>query len=494
MSTIQDTTARPLGLGVNRPADAGVAAAAGVAAVLADLAVRSGVAGVAGTLLVIAVVAGLLASGRVANAPVGGRVAGVEAAWVVGAALPFGLFLSLRTSPWLLPLDIMAIAGLLLLGSSLAGGGRLFDLPVPNLAVRAVHAGVHGLAAPAFLAGPLARRRPAAVLVGAGLALPLLVVLGLLLASADAVFAGFFSWWRSPETVIVHAVLLGVGAWGMAGLLRLSSADPAPAAPQLPYRLGHVEGTVVVGSLVALFTAFAVAQVIAVAGGARHVLETAGLTYAEYARQGFFQLLAVAAITLVALVGLRAVTDLSDPVHRRRFTVLGEVAIALTLVILAVALRRLGLYTQAYGLTMLRLFSLVFTLWIGTVLVLAGGALAGVGAHRAWFTGAALVTGLALLLGLNALNPEAIVARHNVERAARQLAVDPAYLAELSDDAVPALVEGLARLEEPERTAVLAAVCAGDDWPFDGWAAANTSRRRAMDARQRVCGPVGVRR
>jgi hypothetical protein len=485
VSLIQDPGVRPLGMGVNRPADGRVLVAAGVAAVLADLAVRSGVAGVAGTLLVIAVVAGVVASGRTTS---------IEAACVVGAALPFGLFLSLRTSPWLLPLDIMAIAGLLLLGSSLAGGGRLFDLPVPNLAARGLHAAAHGLAAPAFLAGPLSRRRPAAILAGAGLALPLLVVLGLLLASADAVFAGFFSWWRSPETVITHAVLLGAGAWGMAGLLRLSSAGPAPAPPQLPYRLGPVEATVVVGSLVALFTAFAVAQVIAVAGGASHVLQTAGLTYAEYARQGFFQLLAVAAITLVALVGLRAVTDLSDPVHRRRFTVLGEVAIGLTLVILAVALRRLGLYTDAYGLTMLRLFSLVFTLWIGTVLVLAGLALGGVGADRAWFTGAALVAGLAMLLGLNALNPEAIVARHNVERAARQLAVDPLYLAELSDDAVPALVDALPRLQEPERTAVLEAVCAGRDWPFDGWAAANTSRRRAMDARQRVCGPVGVRR
>jgi hypothetical protein len=485
VTVLQDPVARPLGMGVRQPADVRVLVAAGVAAMLVDLAVRAGVAGVAGTLLVFAVVAGVLASGRVTN---------IEAACVVSAALPFGLFLSLRTSPWLLPLDIMAIAGLLLLGTSLAGGGRLFDLPVPNLAVRALHAAFHGVAAPAFVAGPLSRRRPVAILAGAGLALPLLVVLGLLLASADAVFAGFFSWWGSPETVITHAVLLGVGAWGMAGLLRLSSADPAPAPPQLPYRLGHVEATVVVGSLVALFTTFAVAQVIAVAGGARHVLETAGLTYAEYARQGFFQLLAVAAITLVALVGLRAVSDLSDPVCRRRFTILGEAAIALTLVILAVALRRLGLYTSAYGLTMLRLFSLIFTLWIGTVLVLAGLALGGVGPDRAWFAGAALVSGLALLLGLNALNPEAIVARHNVERAASQLAVDPVYLAELSDDAVPVLVDALPRLPEPERAAVLDAVCAGGDWPFDGWAAANTSRRRALDARQRVCGPVGVRR
>lgn len=480
-----ETTARPLGLGVTRPADARVLVVAGVAALLTDLAVRSGVAGVAGTLLVLAVVAGVLTSGRVAT---------VEAACVVGAAVPFAAFLSVRTSPWLLPLDVMAITGLLLLGTSLSGGGRLFDLPLPSLAVRALHALGHGLAAPAFVAGPLARRRPAAVLVGAGLALPLLVVLGLLLASADAVFAGFFSWWSSPTELIVHAVLLGIGAWGMAGLLRLSSAEPAPAAPELPYRLGHVEAAVVLGSLVALFTAFAVAQVIAVAGGASHVLGTAGLTYAEYARQGFFQLLAVAAITLVALVGLRAVTDLSDPVHRRRFTVLGEVAIVLTLVILAVALRRLNLYTQAYGLTMLRLFSLVFTLWVATVLVLAGVALSGAGADRAWFTGAALVAGLALLLGLNALNPEAIVARHNLERAARHLAVDPVYLAELSDDAVPALVGALPRLPARERAVVLAAACAGEESPFDGWAAANTARRRAMDARQRVCGPVGVRR
>ncbi|MDP1805285.1 MAG: hypothetical protein Q8K72_08980, partial [Acidimicrobiales bacterium] len=85
MSTIEHPTARPLGLGVNRPADVRVLVAAGVAAVLADLAVRSGVAGAAGTLLVVAVVASLLASRR---------VPGLEAACVVGAALPFGLFLS----------------------------------------------------------------------------------------------------------------------------------------------------------------------------------------------------------------------------------------------------------------------------------------------------------------------------------------------------------------------------------------------------------------
>ena len=478
------TSPRPLGLGVERPADGRVLAAAAVAAVLTDLAVRSGVIGVGGTLLVVAVVTGVLASGR---------VHGAQAGALVAATALFGVFLSVRMSPWLLPFDILAIGGLLVLGASLARGGSLFDLPLPSLAMRALHALGHGLAAPAFLAAPLDRHRPAAVLRGVGLALPLLVVLGLLLASADAVFAGFFQWW-SPATVITHAVLLGIGAWGMTGLLRLTSADPSPAVPVLPFRLGHVEATGVLGSLLALFTAFAIAQVVAISGGGRHVLQTAGLTYAEYARTGFFQLLAVAGITLVALVGLRAVTDLSDPGHRLRFTVLAEAAIALTLVIVVVALRRLGLYQDAYGLTMLRLYSSVFAVWIGVVLVLAGCALAGVAAGRAWLFGAAMVAGLALLLGLNIVNPEAFVARHNIDRAVKTQKVDPGYLAELSDDAVPTLVRSLSRLSEPARGEVLAAVCAGSRPSTDGGAATNTSRRRAMDARRQVCQAGVVRR
>ena len=484
MSIMQTTSPRSLGMGIERPADGLVLGAAIVAAVLTDLAVRSGVAGVAGTLLVVAVVAGVLASGR---------VAGLQAAGVVAAALPFGVCLSLRMSPWLLPLDILAIGGLLVFGASLGRGGSLLDLPVPNILVRALHALGHGLAAPAFVAAPLERRRSAAVLRGAALAIPLLVVLGLLLASADAVFAGLFQWW-SPLTVIGHAVLLGIGAWGMAGLLRVASAEPAPAAPRLPYRLGHVEATVIVGSLLVLFAAFAVAQVVAASGGGRHVLETAGLTYAEYARSGFFQLLAVAGISLVSLIGLRAATDLSDPAHARRFTVMAEAVLALTMVIVAVALRRLGLYQDAYGLTMLRLYSSVFAVWIGVVLVLAGLGLAGVAAERAWFPAAAMVAGLALLLGLNIANPEAMVVQHNVDRAAKTQKVDPTYLAELSDDAVPELVRALPRLPEPAAHEVVNSVCAGEAGPFDGWAAFNTSRRRAMDARRQVCSPGVTRR
>jgi len=105
-----------------------------------------------------------------------------------------------------------------------------------------------------------------------------------------------------------------------------------------------------------------------------------------------------------------------------------------------------------------------------------------------------MVAGLAFLLALNVADPEAVVVRHNVARAAKTQKVDPSYLAELSDDAVPALVAALPSLPEPARTEVVAAVCDAPQPEFTGWAATNTSRRRAADARRRVCQPVGLRR
>jgi len=251
-----------LELGVERPADARVVVATVAAAAMTDLAVRSGVAVVAGAVLVMVVAAGLAATRRVANP---------QALGLLGAAVAFGACLAVRTSPWLIPFDVLTVGVLLVLAASLGRGGSLFDLTVPAVVARALHALAHGIAAPGFLVAADGPHRQAAgtalaVLRGLALAIPLLIVLGLLLASADAVFAGFFGGW-SPETVVVHAVLLTIGAWGMAGLLRVAAASPAATPFVLPFRLGRLEATIVLGSLVALFAAFATAQLIALSGG-----------------------------------------------------------------------------------------------------------------------------------------------------------------------------------------------------------------------------------
>jgi hypothetical protein len=327
------------------------------------------------------------------------------------------------------------------------------------------------------------------VLRGVLLAVPVVAVNGALLASADPVFASFFRLPADAGDLVLHAVLLAIGAWSAAGLLRTMSAASyeSPVATRRP--LGATEAITVLAALVALFAAFAASQVVATARGAGYVRRTAGLTYAEYARSGFFQLLAVAVITLAVLLVLRAVTDLGDDRHRRRFVVVGEVAVVLTLTIVAGAVRRLHLYEQAYGLTMLRLCSVLFAVWVGAVYVLLGVALAGVGRRRAWLVPAAIAVALVGLLAADAVNLEAVVVHRNVDRFAGtdRLDVDALALG-LSDDAVPALVDSLPVLPPAQATTLRARICAGPVTATGGLWAFNASHHHAVAARRRACG------
>jgi hypothetical protein len=286
--------------------------------------------------------------------------------------------------------------------------------------------------------------------------------------------------------------MLAVGAWGAAGLLRLASAAPFEMPIRRRWPLGPVEATTVLVALVAVFAAFVASQLVAAVGGASYVQRTAGLSYAEYARSGFFQLLGVAAISLAVLLAVRATVDLSDDARRRRFLVLTETAVVLTLVIVAVAVRRLFLYEQAYGLTMLRLCSLLVALWIGAVFVLLGLALTGVRVlgRRNWLAPAAIALALAGLLAVNAANPEAIVVERNVDRFAQagpdKLDVD--YLTDqLTADAVPALVDALPRLRPEDAAHVRQALCSGPITATGGLWAYNAGDDAAIEARLQAC-------
>lgn len=447
----------PRGTHASGTPDARVGVAVVVAAVGFDAAMRSGVAGVLGAAFVAAVSLALAWSGRIRNR---------QAMVAIALAPAFGAFLALRMSVWLIPLDILVALVLLAVGVSFAERGSVFDVSIPEVLVRAWDGALRTLTAPAFVAALLPRGRGwAAVVRGALLATPLVIVLGLLLSSADAVFASFFRV-LDPGALTAHLFLWVVGGWGMAALLHVAATERRPVPESRPSRLGQTETCTVLGALVGLYGLFALAQVVAASEGGRRVLRTAGLTYADYARQGFFQLVAVAAVTVVVLLALDNGT--------RVVRLLSQAAVGLTLLIVVVALRRLHLYEQAFGLTMLRLFVMAFALWVGAVFVLLALRLGGIGRDRHWFAPAAVTIGIAVVFLLNVINPEAFVVRRNAARPD----FDVAYAATLSDDAVPALVEAGA----------VDAVC--DYYPMrlgEGWTAWNRSHQRAEALRAKLC-------
>jgi Domain of unknown function (DUF4173) len=197
-------------------------------------------------------------------------------------------------------------------------------------------------------------------------------------------------------------------------------------------------------------------QFVALSSGGQHVLATHGLTYAEYARSGFFQLLACAALTFVVLLSVRAC---ANPAHAVLVS-LSELTVALTIGVVIVAIRRLQLYEATYGLTMLRLASLVSAAWIGIVFVLQGLTIPRRGLPRRWFPAAVMLSGLIVVGMWSISDPVSIVVQTNLRRAQHGQQFDVIPAASLGSDAVPTLVAGLQQLDASQATELRRAICA----------------------------------
>jgi hypothetical protein len=144
----------------------------------------------------------------------------------------------------------------------------------------------------------------------------------------------------------------------------------------------------------------------------------------------------------------------------------------------------MSLYEREFGFTRLRLAATTTEIFLGAVLVLL--LVAGLRLSGGWLPRAVVATAALTLLGLAAVNPDAYVARHNVDRFARTGSIDVAYLATLSADAVPAL----SRLPADLRACALSRI---DDQlrdTSDPWFDTNAARDSARSLLRRT--PAGV--
>ena len=254
-------------------------------------------------------------------------------------------------------------------------------------------------------------------------------------------------------------------------------------APNLVARriLGSVEAATMLVLVNGLFLSFVLVQSAYLFGG-RETLGRVGLSYSEYARRGFFELVVVGSL----VIGLVLVIDWlvqRGPARARTVDLLHSGLIALTLVVLVSAFLRMLLYTEAFGLTELRLYTTVFMGWVFLVLCwLVFTVLRG---RRARFALGAFVSALVVLAGLTIANPAGIIVRTNVARgAATGPDLDVAYLVDLGPDAVPALIAGLDDIEPCRTRSDLAALLLREraaGFSLDGadWRGSTWSRLRA---------------
>lgn len=427
--------------------------------VAADFLLRVGPWGVNVTLatfLLVAVGAGLVRRSRL---PVS-----TEARWLTLTVLLLAFAFARRDSGTLRAFDLMALVATLGLTAASLRGVRLARLNGLDQAAQVAASAVHALVGAFPLLARVAQwiqeprsagfSRVRAIALGTLLASPVLLCFGILFSSADPVFGdamqGVFT--VDPGIAASHVLLITFFTGITAGYLAWAILRPGGFPARLPtlFRspVGSLPVLTALSLTIGLFAVFVAFQAGELFGGAAWVARAAGPSYAEYARSGFFELLAVAALVLPLLI----VADRALGTHLgtggRWFRALARTLLGLLFVVIVSALNRMRLYVAAYGLSEIRLYA---TVAMGYVSFLAAWLSARlIRRRRRRFAPGALVAGYVALTALHLVNPDALIVRVNLSRATAR-PFDAAYATSLSADAIPALIAGLPQLDAAAR-------------------------------------------
>ncbi len=308
----------------------------------------------------------------------------------------------------------------------------------------------------------------ASVVRGGLFALPILAVFAFLLGSADAVFASyvsqtmtsissFFGLENLDDSFFQGVLVIGIataatGALGYGIIQRpYPPANVIPAAAEADdeavqetvekrkpaFKLAMLESGIIMGAVVGLFALFVFIQFAYFFGG-RTTLEVAGLSYAQYARRGFFELVAVSVLTLGLSLWLEHSTVRQSQRENHIFKGLALAIVGLTSVMLVSAAQRMWLYEEAFGFTHLRVYTHVFMLWLGVLFgffVLAVFRLK----TQIFALGVVLVS-IGYLATLNLMNVDHYIAERNIARYHDGQELDVRFLNILSADAIPAIL------------------------------------------------------
>lgn len=386
-----------------------------------------------------------------------------EGAALLGCALALTLLFVLRDAPpGLKFLNALALLLALVLGAAHLRFPGLSQTSVLGLLGTLVTGGLRFMLGPISLLErfPWQRYRPqrsaGGWLTGLLLAVPVLLVFGTLLVSADASFAqfvrGIFQW--SPDGLTSH--LFALLGWSIVAGGLVYPASMALRPSYFPVasgaaRLGLVEVGVPLAALAGLFVLFLLLQLPYLLAGTL----PAGLTFAEYIRRGFGELMTVALLTLGLLLGTHALTR-ADVRLGRPYRLLNLLVLLPLLLVVLSAANRWRLYHLAYGLSETRLLGAAFLVWVTACLGWLAILLWRGDLRR--FAFPALLLGLGTLWATTMLNPAALIARTNIYRQQAGVTNDLRRtpqraevwtLLDLGADAVPALVQHLDILTHP---------------------------------------------
>lgn len=294
------------------------------------------------------------------------------------------------------------------------------------------------------------------VLLGILITIPLLMVIVSLLATADEVFGQLVE--RLPslfemipiDTFLPKLIIATAGAvlsfsyiWSLI-VPKKSSRMEWQRYVRPAGQLDPVIPVTVLGAMNLVYLLFTFIQFTYLFGSFLFTLPE-NLTYAEYARRGFFELVAVTLINFSVLLFTLYFTKARGRTVGRTLRLMQSLLVICTLVILLSAFVRMYLYEQMYGYTYLRVLTHAFMIFLFVLFLFTF--------WRIWKKDVRLfqyylLTAIVAFVCINYLNVDALIARENIDRYHETGKIDIGYLSSLSDDAVPAMTELLGAKDE----------------------------------------------
>ena len=299
------------------------------------------------------------------------------------------------------------------------------------------------------------------VMIGLLVTVPLTVIVGALLASADSaveeIFTRLGKLLTDDVVTIVLELLFGipVAFWlfGMAHAGGSRKENPMPdddthaerlAGLRIIPNLGLYAGVTPICLLYLLYVCTQTSYFLSAFAGKL----PDDMIYAEYARRGFFELCAIAVINLIVLLVMNGCAAKGGSKERpKALTFYVTLLCGFTLFIIATAIAKMVLYIDAYGLTRLRLYTAWFMVLLSVVFIVLI-----VRQFMGQFPTAGVLT--AVFIGMFAVlcfsRPDALIANYNIMRYEQGTLkeLDVSMLCDLSDDAYVVMAKHLDTLDK----------------------------------------------
>ncbi|MCK4454022.1 DUF4173 domain-containing protein [Candidatus Parcubacteria bacterium] len=290
------------------------------------------------------------------------------------------------------------------------------------------------------------------VVKGIIISIPILALFIWLFASADIVFQKYLDKLliypdiESVPEIILRILIVFLASYIFIGIFAKVFDKQKSETFQLKDNsskkfLGNIESSVILSLVSLLFLIFIVIQFVYLFGGRDYVWGIEEyITYSEYARKGFGELMAVSIISFLLIYAIDRFAKRENFSQKNLFKILSGILGFEVFIIMGSALTRLSLYIDGYGYTLYRFLSFIFLFYVFSVFLFFLYKIFREKKEELFLFSVFCLT-ILFWMGVNFLSPDAFIAKRNIERYSQGKQLDYWYFNNLSADAIPEIVK-----------------------------------------------------